>query len=235
MAEVIKIAELEVEIDFKEIKNVHLSVNPPLGHIKVSAPTGTKIDSLRGFLISKLQWMRQEKAKFAGQPRETEREYIDRESHYLWGERHLLKIEERVGGSGVRVEHKTIVVSARGGIGKTQKLGLLSDWYRDQLRSEAGPMLAKWEAILGVKANGLYVQQMKTRWGSSNPSSATIRLNTELAKKPRECLEYIIVHELVHLIEPSHGTKFETMMTQAMPDWKHRQQLLNSLPTHFEP
>ena len=230
MAESLELAGIAIEIVRKDVKNVTLSVNPPDGTVMIAAPLRSTGDALRAFAISKLPWIRKERAKFRRQERETPREYIDRESHYLWGERHLLKVEERDGGSGVRVEHKTIVVSARPGVDYGKRREMISEWYRDQLRSEVGPLLVKWESLLGVKVTGLFIQHMKTRWGSSNPGAGTIRLNTELARKPRECLEYVLVHEMAHLLEPDHGDGFVLLMDRVMVGWRHYRERLNSLP-----
>lgn len=234
MAETLELAGITIEVLRKDVKSTTLSVCPPAGAVAISAPLSASNEAVRAFAISKLPWIRKEQAKFRSQERETPREYVERESHYLWGERHLLKIEERDGGSGVRLEHKTIVVSARRGVDATKRQEMIGQWYRDQLRNEVGPLLKKWEALLGVKVTGLYVQHMKTKWGSASPGSGTIRLNSELARKPRECLEYVLVHEMAHLLEPDHGDGFVALMDRVMPGWKQYRELLNSLPQCHE-
>lgn len=234
MPESLELAGIAIDIVRKDVKSVTLSVNPPSGSVTISVPMRASGDAIRAFAISKLPWIRKEQTKFCNQERETPREFVDRESHYVWGERHLLRLEERDGGSGVRLEHKTIVVSARPGVDAEKRREMIGEWYRDQLRNEAGPLLKKWEALLGVKVTGLYVQHMKTKWGSASPGTGTIRLNSELARKPRECLEYALVHEMAHLIEPNHGEGFVALMDRVMPGWRYIRDQLNSLPFSHE-
>lgn len=226
----IQIGDLSVEVTQKDIKNVHLSVHPPLGRVSIAAPRHLSISAIRAFAIGKLSWIRQQQWKLQDQERETPREYLDRESHYVWGRRCLLKIAERDSPPIVEWRHNRLILTVRPGMDAGRRAEVVEAWYRDQLRDEVKPLMADWERRLGVRVDRVFVQRMKTRWGSCNPISHTIRLNTDLAKKPRECLEYILVHELVHLLEPTHNSRFVALMDQFLPGWEHRRDQLNRLP-----
>jgi predicted metal-dependent hydrolase len=230
----INLDNIPVAVTFKNIKNIHLSVNPPDGEVRVSAPKHLKLDNIRVFLISKLDWIRKQIAKLQDQDRETPREFLERESHYAWGKRYLLSIKEREQAPSVRLEHSRMVLTVRPGADLDKKRAVVEEWYRDQIKKVAQPLIAKWENIMGVKVEKLYVRRMKTKWGSCNIRKRTIRLNTNLAKNPPECLEYIIVHEMTHLLEPSHNGKFKGLMDKFMPKWSHYRDMLNRLPVRHE-
>ncbi len=226
----LKLGDIAVDVVLKDIKNVHLSVYPPTGHVRISAPQRMSIETIRLFAIAKLDWIKQQQEKQLGQDRESPREYVDRESHYVWGRRFLLRVVEDEAPASVQLEHDTMVLAVRPASNVEAKQAVLSEWYRQILKAEARLLLATWEPRLGVTVNGFFVQQMKTKWGSCNPTSRTIRLNTELAKKPTECLEYIVLHEMVHLLEPRHNARFAGLMSQFMPAWEHHRRTLNRLP-----
>ena len=219
-----------VEVTQKGIKNVHLSVHPPHGRVSIAAPLHLSEAAIRAFAIGKLSWIRQQQRKLQAQVRETPREYLDRESHYVWGRRCLLRVVEHDAPPHVEWRHHRLVLAVRPGMDKGRRGEVLEAWYRDQLREEAKPLTAEWERRLGVRVDRVFIQRMKTRWGSCNAASHAIRLNTDLAKKPRECLEYILVHELVHLLEPTHNSRFVTLMDKFLPGWEHRRDQLNRLP-----
>lgn len=162
-------------------------------------------------------WIKSQQRKVRAQKREAPRDYIDRESHYLWGKRYLLTVIERDAAPTIDLQHKRIVLGVRPGTSTERPEELLDAWYREQLKMAFPPLLKKWEALMNVKASKVFVQRMKTKWGSCNPNSRAIRLNTDLAKKPPECREYIIVHELAHLIEPSHSARFVSIINLSMP------------------
>jgi len=168
------------------------------------------------------------------QERETPREYLERESHYIWGKRYLLQIVEQDQPPSVDLDHQRLLLSVRPGTGTDKKRDIIDQWYRDELRKAALPVIAKWEPIMEVRVSKLHVQRMKTKWGSCNHTAKSIRLNTELAKKPPELLEYIVVHEMAHLLEPTHNNRFTAMMDQLLPNWKHRRDQLNQLPVGYE-
>lgn len=230
MAATLELAELAVEVVRKPIKNLHLGVYPPDGRVRIAAPERMPMDAIRLFAIGKLPWIRRQQARFSAQEREGQPEYIERESHYLWGRRYLLRIRETDSTPGVRQQARTLDLHVRPGADAVQRKKTMEAWYRDQLREALPPLLAKWQKLLGVQPRRVHLQRMKTKWGSCNPALGSIRLNTELARKPAECLEYILVHELTHLIEPSHSSRFTTILDRALPQWREVRGVLNCLP-----
>jgi predicted metal-dependent hydrolase len=228
--EKIDIGGITVDVVFKNIKNVHLSVHPPTGRVRISAPARMSLDTLRIYAISKINWIQKHQKNFQKQERETRREYLDRESHYVWGRRYLLKVKGENRTPSVELKHNQMVLTVRPGAGIEKREAVVTAWYREQVNQAALPLVAKWEPVLGVKADQILVRRMKTRWGSCTPRRRTIRLNTELGKKPRECLEYILVHELLHLLEPSHNANFIGLMDRFMPQWRHIRDELNRAP-----
>ena len=230
----IELGDIAVDVVRKEIKNVHLSVHPPSGKVRIAAPSRLTLDTIRVFAISKLPWIRQQQRKLQEQERETPREYLDRESHYLWGRRYLLSVIESDQPASVELSHSRIVLRVRPGTGHAKRQIILEEWYREQIKQAVPPLFAKWERVMGVKVERFFVQRMKTKWGSCNVRARNVRLNTDLAKKPRECLEYVVVHELVHLLEPTHNPRFITLLDQFMPKWQSCRQMLNRLPVRHE-
>lgn len=234
MATQINLGNLTVDVVFKDIKNIHLSVYPPNGKVRISAPTRMNLDTVRVFAISKLGWIKQQQDKLRSQDRETPREYLDRESHYVWGKRYLLKVAEGSAAPGIELKHNAMVLRVRPGTDEEKKQAMVESWYREQLKVAAADFIARWEPLIGVKAEAFFVQRMKTKWGSCNPINRSLRLNTELAKKPPECLEYIVVHEMVHLLEPTHNARFVALMERFMPSWRVFRERLNQLPVRHE-
>jgi hypothetical protein len=192
------------------------------------------LDTIRVFAITKLAWIRQQQTKIQDQERESPREYLDRESHYVWGKRYLLKVIEKDAAPALELRHSRLVLQVRPATAEEKKQAILDEWYRTQLKAAVPPLIAKWERLMGVKVERFFVQRMKTKWGSCNPASAGIRLNTDLARKPRECLEYIVVHEMVHLLEATHNAHFIALMDMFMPPWRSLRQSLNRLPVRHE-
>jgi hypothetical protein len=234
MAERIDLGGIAVEVMFKDIKNVHLSVYPPAGRVRISAPVRMSLDTIRVFAISKLGWIKQQQRKLREQERETPREYLNLESHYLWGKRYLLRVIEGDWAPSIEVQHSRLVLRVHPETTDEKKQEIVAQWYRNQLKTAVLSMISKWAPMMGVAVAGFYVQQMKTKWGSCNPRAKTIRLNTELAKKPKDCLEYIVVHEMTHLLEPTHSARFIAMMDGFMPNWRLRRNHLNQLPVRHE-
>jgi predicted metal-dependent hydrolase len=226
----IDIGNIEINVVQKNIKNVHLSVYPPLGKVRISAPLRMNLDTIRVFAISKLDWIRHQQQKLRSQVREPPRAYLDRESHYLWGKRYLLKLVEVNAPNHLELQHDNIVLQVRPGLDLAKKRAIIDDFYRQQLEATIPPLIDKWERLMGVNVASFSVRKMKTKWGSCTPALQTIRFNLELAKKPPECLEYVIVHELVHLLEPSHNKRFVAFMDAFMPKWRFYQTELNRLP-----
>jgi predicted metal-dependent hydrolase len=221
---------IHVDVVRKDIKHLHLSVYPPTGSVRIAAPSRMTLETIRVFAISKLAWIKQHQVKLQHQPRETPRDYVARESHFLWGQRYLLEINEVESAPSVDLGPRTLRLNVRSHTSATQKEAVLEQWYRTQLRLRLPELMQKWQKLMGVQVEGVFVQRMKTKWGSCNPNNRTIRLNTDLAKKPVECLEYILIHEMVHLLEPTHNQRFQKLMDQFMPNWKHHRAMLNALP-----
>ena len=186
------------------------------------------------FAIARLGWIRQQQQTLRAQERETPREYLDRESHYVWGRRYLLEVVEQDAASRVLLTHGRLRLVVRPGADVHTREATVAAWYRQILRAAAAPLIEAWQPRLGVAVRGLSIQRMKTKWGSCNPTAGTIRLNTELAKKPRECLEYLVVHEMAHLLEPTHGQRFVAVMDHSLPTWRDTRNLMNSLPARHE-
>jgi len=230
----INLGDIAVDVVLKDIKNLHLSVHPPTGRVRISAPKRMSIDTIRVFAISKLDWIKQQQTKLREQERETPREYVERESHYVWGKRYLLTVSERDEPPSIELKHSRMLLRVRPETDEAKRQALVEEWYREQLREAVPALLARWQPLLGVKVERFFVQRMKTKWGSCNHKARTIRLNTELAKKPAECLEYIVLHELVHLVEPTHNARFVAQMDQFMPKWQLHRQVLNRLPVRRE-
>lgn len=230
MGSTLEFAGLAVEVVRKPIRNLHLSVHPPEGRVRIAAPDSMPMDAIRLFAIGKLPWIRRQQARFGAQVREREPEYVERESHYLWGRRYLLRVVVADATPSVRLRARTLDLQVRPGSDRTQRREILEAWYREQLREALPPLLAKWQKLLGVQPRRVHLQRMKTKWGSCNPALGSIRLNTELARKPAECLEYILVHELAHLIEASHSQRFIGILDRALPQWREVRGVLNDLP-----
>ena len=234
MATRIDLGDIAIAVTKKDIKNIHLSVHPPSGLVRISAPLRMNLDTIRVFAIAKLGWVRQQQKRLRAQERETPRDYIDRESHYLWGKRYLLNVTEKDATPNVEVTHSRIALRVRPGASEQSRAATLDDWYRRQLKAAVPKLIAKWEPYLGVHVSRFYVQRMKTRWGSCNTQAGSIRLNPELATKPKECLEYIVVHEMVHLLEPTHNGRFVDLMHRFMPKSQYYRDVLNRLPVRHE-
>ena len=228
------IGDIPVDVVLKDIRNIHLSVHPPAGRVRLSAPVGMDIDTLRLYAISRLGWIKKQQRKLRGQERETPREYLNRESHYLWGKRYLLKIVEREAPSAVDVQHSAILLYIRPDASQEKKQSLLDAWYRKQLKAAIPDLIALWEKRVVVRVNEFGIKKMKTKWGTCNPDARRIWVNLELAKKPKECLEYIVVHEMVHLLENHHNERFMALMDDILPKWRSLRDDLNRLPVKHE-
>ena len=221
---------ITADVVLKDIKNVHLSVLPPIGKVRISAPSHMNLDTIRVFTISKLSWIKKQQRKFRDQEREAPREYLDRESHSVWGKRYLLKVIEDENGPRVELRRNQICVRANQKLDKEERQKIVEGWYREQLKQNAVELIAKWEKVIDVKVSRLFIQKMKTKWGGCNIATKNVRLNLELAKKPIECLEYVVVHELMHLIEKTHNHRFVAMMDKFLPKWRGCRSILNELP-----
>lgn len=234
MSETLQLGDLSVKLTRKAVKHVHLSVHPPEGRVSLVAPTGTRMEVARAYAISKLVWIRTQRAKFAEQARESPRRFITRETHHLWGRRYLLSVEHQDAKPRVRLDHRRITVVVRPGTTKAVRARVMHEWHKSLLHQIVPRLIAKWESRLGLRVAGYFLQRMKTKWGGCNHSARHIRLNTELVKKPQDLLEYVIVHEMIHLIEPRHSDRFITMLTKHYPSWREARAELNDLPLAAE-
>jgi len=226
----IKLGNIKIEVEQKDIKNIHLSVYPPNGIVRIAAPNRMDIDTIRVFALNKLKWIRKQQETFRNQERETPREYLTKESHYYLGKRYLLKVIENNNPPQVILKNSSIELYVRPHTTSKKKEEILSEWYRNQLKEIVPKLIIKWEKVIGVKSNEFGIKKMRTKWGTCNTSTKRIWLNLELAKKPLGCIEFIIVHELVHLLERSHNKIFVNYMDEFMPKWRIHRAELNRLP-----
>jgi len=234
MGEKIQLGDTVIAVTRKDVKHVHLSVHPPAGRVTLVAPSGTRLEVARAYAASKLGWIRDRQTEILGQARETSRQYVERESHYLWGRRYLLSVLERDAKPTVRLDHRSITLTVRPGSTVSQRSRIVQHWQRSLLHEMIPPIIRKWEKRLGVKVAGYFLQRMKTKWGACNHHAGHIRLNTELVKKPRDLLEYVIVHEMLHLLEPTHSERFITLLAKHFPSWREARAELNELPLSAE-
>ena len=232
----ITVGGLAVEVVRKDIKNLHLSVYPPNGRVRVAAPLVVSDEAVRLAVIGKLGWIKRQQAKFAGQPRQSPREMVNGESHYFLGRRYRLRVLAYTGPPRIRCSGTDFLdLFVRPETTVEQRQRVLEDWYREQLRERIPPLLAQWQPVLGVAAAEWGIKKMKTRWGSCNIRARRVWFNLELAKKPMRCLEYVVVHELVHLLERNHGDRFKALMDRYLPAWRGCREELNRAPLGYDP
>lgn len=234
MTATIRLGDIEIAVTRKAVKHVHLSVHPPTGNVTLVAPTGTRLAVARAYAISKLGWIRDQQAKLRAQARETPRQFVERESHYLWGRRYLLSIVEKDEKPSVKRSHRHITLTIRPGSTLVRREEVMQAWYREQLHAVIPPLIQEWELKLGVTVSRYYLQRMKTKWGACNHRAGNIRLNSELVKKPKDLLEYVIVHEMLHLVEPTHSEHFVALLEKYYPTWREARAELNELPLAAE-
>lgn len=229
------VSGIKVEVIRKDIKNLHLGVYPPSGRVRVAAPLVVSDEAVRLAVIGKLNWIRRQKTKFAQQPRQSQREMINGESHYFLGQRYRLRVHEHDAPARVVVRGiASLDLFVRPGTSAGQREAVLLRWYREQLKTLIPSLLEKWQPILGVQAAAWGIKKMKTKWGSCNPASRRVWFNLELAKKPVQCLEYIVVHELVHLLERHHNERFAALIETHVPHWRQYREMLNQAPLGHE-
>lgn len=231
----ITVGGIAVEVIRKDIKNLHLGVYPPAGRVRVAAPMVVSDEAVRLAVIDKLGWIKRQRAQFARQPRQSEREMVNGESHYFLGQRFRLRVHAQDGPPRVALRGvATLDLFVRPGASADQREAVLLRWHRDQLKALVATLLDRWQPLLGVKVAAWGVKKMKTRWGSCNTDARRIWLNLELDKKPVPCLEYIVVHELLHLLERRHSEQFNALMDRWLPDWRNRRSVLNGAPLGHE-
>ncbi len=234
MTETIQLGEIAVAVMCKEIQHVHLSVHPPNGRVTLVAPKGTRLEVARAYAISRLGWIREKQSQMRGQARETPRQFIERESHSLWGKRYLLSVREENTKPSITLTHRRIMLTVRPASSRAKRQAIMHEWHKSLLHNAVPGLIRKWEPRLGVKVAGYFLQRMKTKWGGCNHRTRNIRLNTELVKKPKDLLEYVVVHEMLHLITPTHSEQFLTLMAKHYPSWREARAELNELPLAAE-
>ena len=234
MQETIQLGEISVLVTRKAIKHVHLSVHPPTGRVTLAAPASTPHDVARAYAISRLGWIRDQQSKLRLQAREAPRKFVERESHYLWGRRHLLTIVQKAAKPFVSLDHRRITLTVRPSSDAQKRADVMHNWHKSLLHEVVPPLIQKWERRLNVRVRGYFLQRMKTKWGSCNHKAGHIRLNTQLVIKPKDLLEYVIVHEMVHLIEPTHSDRFLAILGEHYPTWHEARAELNELPLAAE-
>ncbi len=227
--ELIELGDITVEVVKKNIKHIHLRVYPPNGAVRISAPLRMGLDRIQIFADSKLDWIRTQQARLRNDVPETSQVYVDREHHYLWGKPHLLKVVAVDTAPQLKLRDDCLLLQVSPLTTTAQKCEIVDRFYRQQIEAALPPLISKWELLMDVQTKNVTVRKMKTKWGSCTPTLATIRFNSELAKKPPACLEYVVVHELAHLIEPSHNHRFTALMDRFLPRWKFDRSELNRL------
>ncbi len=222
----ISVDDIKVDVRFKKIKHVYLRVKSPDGRVQVSAPKHLKTAEVREFVQARLGWIKKQASMIQTRNNSACCEYLEGEAHYVWGKHYLLTLQDNEETPGVMLEHDRMVLTIRSGADQDKRRAVVEKWYRNQIRQAAPGLIRKWEKIMGVEVEKLFVRRMKTRWGSCNTRKRTIRLNTSLATKPVECLEYVVVHELAHLLEPSHNGRFKALMDKLLPGWPDYRRML---------
>lgn len=229
-SEIIQLGEISIEVTRKGIKNVHLTVHPPNGRVTLAAPSNTRLDVARAYAISKLSWIREQQRKLGAQARETPRQFVERESHYVWGRRYLMSVDYQNVKPHVLLSNKRIMLIVRPGTSLEKRAEVIHEWHKSLLHEVIPQLIHKWERKLKVVVSAYFLQRMKTKWGSCNHVCGNIRLNTELVKKPRDLLEYVVVHEMAHLIEPTHSDRFIAILDEHYPSWREARAEINELP-----
>lgn len=232
---VLNILDINVQVTRKNIKNLHLSVCPPDGKVKLSCPSQFDDERIRVAVISRLSWIKEKQEEFKNQPRQSERTYVDGETHYFRGQRFILKVIENAQFNSVQQTNNSILkMQVKKNTTRDKKEAILQEWYRDYLKTETFDLFEKWQPRVGKQASGWRIQKMKTKWGSCNTDTGHILINLELAKKSPECLEYVVVHELVHLHERRHNERFIKLLDEFLPTWKSARDKLKSEPLAYE-
>ena len=224
------VAGLGVDVVYKDIKNLHISVYPPVGRVRVAAPAQTDEDTIRLAVVQRLSWIKRQREQLQKAERQTRREMLSGETHYVWGERYLLDVSRTSGHFHVEAQGKTLWVVTPEGTDAEGRRAALDRWYRRELKASVPALIEKWQPIVGVEVDKIVIRRMKTKWVTCIAQSRTIWLNPELAKKNPRCLDYIVVHELTHLLERGHGERFVALMNENMPDWRTRRDELNEAP-----
>ena len=227
----VNLENIVVELLLKNIKNIHIRIYPPLGRVRVSAPRRMNLEKIRNFISSKLSWIKEQQSKILSRKWQAPQEYKTGESHYFFGQKYLLEVIEVNKKPHVKIANETLILQVRPRASKKQKQLVLQEFYRLRLKEIAAQMIRKFEVEMKVEVKELGVKKMKTRWGTCNPRAKRIWINLELAKSPLECLEHIVVHEMVHLLARKHDAKFFGYMDQFLPQWKEYKKMLTPDPS----
>ena len=231
----IEVAGIAVEVVRGPIKHLHLTVHPPDGRVRVSAPDRLDAEAVRLAVVSRLGWVRRQRAAFAAQPRQSARQMLSGECHYVWGERYRLNVVRHTGSNRVALRpNGELDLYVRPSADADRRAAILADWYRVELKDRMPDLVAAWESRLGVTVTDWRIKRMRTKWGACNVGARRIWLNLELAKKPSECLEYVVVHEMAHLLERSHNDRFVALLDEHLPSWRARRETLNAAPLASE-
>jgi len=234
MTDTIQIGDIAITVTRKDVKHVHLSVHPPEGRVTLVAPKNTRPEVARAYAVSRLGWIRNQQRRLRAQARETPRQFVGRESHFLWGKRYLLRVREDDAKPSVRLSHRSMTLIVRPGSTRARREAIMHAWHKSLLHDAVPGLIRVWQRKLRVEVAGYFLQRMKTKWGSCNHRMRTIRLNTELVKKPKDLLEYVIVHELLHLLEHTHNDRFVALLDRYYPTWREARAELNELPLTAE-
>ena len=229
-----RVSGIDVDVIFKDIKNLHIGVYPPFGRVRVAAPERLTDEAIRLAIVQRLPWIKKQRDRLQNAERQSEREMVTGESHYVWGARLRLEIVERPGRAKIEIGGSKLRLCVPPGTDAEKRRHVLDAWYRKQLKAAIPDLAKKWEPMIGNKVNGWTVRRMKTKWGSCNPKSGRISLNLELAKKHPGCLEYIVVHEMTHLRERTHGDRFTVLLDDYLPNWRALRDQLNQAPLVHE-
>ena len=224
------VSGINVDVVYKDIKNMHISVYPPVGRVRVAAPHRLDEDAIRLAVVQRLPWIKKQREQLQAAERQSEREMVSGESHYVWGQRLRLSLLETAGRPSIEVAGAKLLVSASAAMDDSHRRKLLESWYRRQIKAAIPPLIEKWEPIIGHNVNGWTVRRMKTKWGTCNPDTSNLWFNIELAKKQPACLEYIVVHEMTHLLERTHNDRFVELMDKNLPNWRAIRDDLNGAP-----
>lgn len=228
------VSGIDVDVVYKSIKNLHIGVYPPMGHVHVAAPEVLDDEQVRLAVVNRLPWIKRQREQLQAAERQTRREMVTGESHYVWGSRLRLKMIERPGRAHIEIDGDRLLLYAPEGTSADNRRALIDRWYRDQLREAIPALISKWERSMRVNVPKWSIRRMKTKWGSCNRETGHIWFNVELAKKHPDCLEYLIVHEMTHLWERGHGERFTKLMDKNLPDWRARRDVLNESPLAHE-
>lgn len=225
------IADIEVQVVRKRIKRLNLAIYPPDGRVRISVPHQVSDAHVRDVILSRLDWIREKQAYFQRRPPPPVMHYITGEMHAVFGKKYPLQVIHGQGRQDVLLDQSGVLkLCVKQGASVAVRQKLLDDWYRDEMKLRLPSLIAKWEPLIGKKVSECRIRKMRTRWGTCHISRRRIWFNLELAKKPVECLEYVMVHEMVHLLERNHTPRFHRFMDQFLPDWRVIKDRLNHSP-----